>query len=106
MPAPDGPRQISTMTSPSFTSCFLMAVIASCSVTKTRAGPRMRYTPCRSTTDGSIEVLLTTDASGARLPVLYSSHVSRSLAAPRHGGAPMVFDDGSSWQTDGARWVG
>ncbi|MCW5977866.1 MAG: hypothetical protein KIT09_07300 [Bryobacteraceae bacterium] len=24
----------------------------------------------------------------------------------RDGGAPMVFDDGSSWKTDGGRWVG
>ena len=45
MPAPSGPRQISTITSPGFTRSgpvLLMAAIAARSVVNTRAGPVLR----------------------------------------------------------------
>ena len=68
IPAPIGPRQIRTITSPAFTCPALMAAIVARSVVKTRAGPTLRYTPSASTTLGSIAVLLMTAPSGARLP--------------------------------------
>src|ERR1035441_10023539 len=68
MPAPAGPPHISTTTSPSATLPLLMAWIAASSVTNTFAGPTCRYTPYSSTREGSMAVLLITEASGARLP--------------------------------------
>src|SRR5437870_7617150 len=55
MPAPRGPRQMSTMTSPGWTRpgpWLLMAAIAARSRVNTRAGPTLRYRPSGPTTDG------------------------------------------------------
>ena len=71
MPVPDGPVPISTITSPSRIGRSVVpftARIASRSSVNTRAGPRCRYTPSASTTDGSIAVALMTEPCGARLP--------------------------------------
>src|SRR6185436_5354773 len=72
----------------------LMAAMASGSVTKTLAGPVKRYTPSASITDGSIDVLLITDPSGAMLPTgAQNVDVSPRLAADS---GDMITSSGST----------
>ena len=97
-----GPTPAKTSTSPARMWPALMAVIASRSRVNTRAGPSKKNTPSGDSTAGSMEVLLMTAPSGAKLPRGKVTVLVRPRSRAKAGGR--ITESGSTPSNSCNRW--